>query len=126
MIHTDAEIWPKPAQFVRPVVQHAGRSHYEGAALQDTERLQGFAQPPSVRGTSDAPSCQARRTAAALILGAWEWPDGPGLAVSNHTLKVLTSSCSRGSSGGVSPNVLWPSPRISPCHVLSLAAKRTA
>src|SRR5215467_4685212 len=39
MMHTDAESWPKPAQFVSPVVQYAGRSHHEGTTLEDTERL---------------------------------------------------------------------------------------
>jgi hypothetical protein len=49
MIHADAEIWPKPAQFVSPVVQHAGRSHHEAMALENTERLQGFAEPHIIR-----------------------------------------------------------------------------
>ncbi len=44
MIHGHPEPWPKPVQFVSPVVQHAGRGHYQGTALEDTERLQGFAK----------------------------------------------------------------------------------
>src|SRR4030095_2991397 len=39
MIHAHAEIWPKPAQFVSPVVEHAGRSHPEGTAMEEQARL---------------------------------------------------------------------------------------
>ena len=54
MIRADPEPWPKPVQFVSPVVQYARRSHHECTALEDTERFKVLPSP--ISSASSAPS----------------------------------------------------------------------